>query len=87
MTTTGPTGTILDAHMKAHPRHFWQRSKPPTALELAAAELEECRRDRLEHKGKAEYHDAMWKMLDKREERLVQDLSRLSKPLPQLDGM
>lgn len=74
----GQTNTILDAHMQQHPRHFWQRAKPATALELAVAALEECRRDYLDHKQKAEYHAAMDAMLRKRDTRLVEDIQRLS---------
>lgn len=79
----GQTNTILDAHMQQHPRHFWQRRSPPTALELATAALEECRRDYLDHKQKAEYHAAMVRMLKERDDRLVADIRRLSVQPPQ----
>lgn len=75
------TGTILDAHMAQHPRTWrdlFRRFKPPTALELAVTALEECRRDQLDHKQKAEYHAAMDAMLRKRDTRLVEDIQRLS---------
>jgi hypothetical protein len=78
------TGTIIDAHT-AHnpPRYFWSRMRPPTALQLATAALEECRRDHLEHKQKAEYHTAMTAMLEKRDTRLQADIRRLSKAVNQ----
>lgn len=81
----GQTNTILDAHMQQHPRQFWQRRQPPSALELATAALEECRRDYLDHQQKAEYHAAMVRMLKARDERLVVDIRRLSAKPPQ-DG-
>lgn len=76
------TGTILDAHEAQSPRHWWQRRVPPTALQLATAALEECRRDQLDHKHKAEYHTAMHKMLEERDKRLQKDIARLSKRAP-----
>lgn len=78
------TGTILDAHDKQNPTPWWHWKKPsPTALQLATAALEECRRDALEHKGKQEYHAAMAEMLKKRDARLVADIARLSQPQEQ----
>lgn len=75
---TGPTGTILDIHERRTGRKWWQRRPTPTALELAVAALEDCRRDQLDHKQKAEYHTAMEAMLRKRDERLTADIARLS---------
>lgn len=77
--TGGPTGTILDAHEKKHGWHIWGRRETPTALALAAAALEDCRRDQLHHKQLAEYHGAMDAMLRAREARLQKDVARLSK--------
>jgi hypothetical protein len=74
------TNTILDAHMRHNPpRHFWSRMRPATALQLATAALEECRREHLEQKQKAEYHAAMERMLAARDKRLQDDIRRLSK--------
>lgn len=78
------TGTILDDHARQNPRPWWRRGrKSPTALELAAATLEETRRDRLDHAHKQEYHAAMVKMLDGRELRLQRDIAKLSNKRPQ----
>ena len=73
------TGTILDAHLRMNPPSLWRRMRTPTALQLATAALEECRRDHLEHKQKAEYHAAMERMLAARDKRLQDDIKRLSK--------
>jgi hypothetical protein len=73
------TGTILDAHMAQHPPRFWKRMQKPTALQLAIAALEECRREGLEQAQKSEYHKAMVVMLKERDKRLVDEIKRLSK--------
>lgn len=73
------TGTILDAHAAVNPVPWWRRQPRPSALALAAASLDECRRDQLEHADKQEYHAAMQRMLAQREKRLVQDIARLSR--------
>jgi hypothetical protein len=73
------TGTILDAHDAAHPVPWWRRRAAPSALQLATAALEECRRDQLEHAQKQEYHAAMSKMLKERDRRLMADIQRLSR--------
>lgn len=76
------TGTILDAYERQmakpwyHPAN-WRR-KPPTALQLAVADLEECRKDRLDHMRNAEYHSAMANMLELRDVRLQADIKMLS---------
>lgn len=77
------TGTILD---NVRPRHFWSRTPSPTALQLATAALEACRRDHLEHKLKAQYHTAMTTMLEKRDTSLQADILRLSKKSKALEG-
>lgn len=61
-------------------RHVWRRVPEPTALELASADLEQCRVDRLEHQREAEYHKAMTAMLEQRERRLQADIAKLSGP-------
>ncbi len=71
---------LLETHKKHNPagwRQLFTRYRPPSALELAASALEECRRMQLDHKHSAEYHDAMHKMLIKREARLQADLRKL----------
>lgn len=81
--THGPTGTVLDAHEAQSggwlARKF-SRRPPPTALELASAALEECRRDQLHHSQLAEFHTAIRRMLGEREARLAKDIARLSRP-------
>lgn len=72
------TDTILDSYEKQNPRHWWQIRRPPTALQLAVAELEESRRNYLDHTGKAEYHKSMQDMLKKRITRLQSDIAELS---------
>lgn len=73
------TGTILDAHEAANPLPWWRRAPRPSALALATASLEECRREQLEHADKQEYHAAMVKMLRERDRRLVKEMARLSR--------
>lgn len=78
------TGTILDSFEPQQPKWWHLRRRiSPTALQLAAAALEDCRRDQLNHKGLQEYHDAMSKMLAKREQRLQQDIERLNTKTPE----
>lgn len=72
------TGTILDVLDAQQPTPWWRPRKRPTALQLAVADLEECRRDQLNHKRLAEYHKAMADMLKDREKRLTADIKRLS---------
>jgi hypothetical protein len=57
---------------------FFERFRTPGALKVAAAALEQCRRDQLEQAQAAEFHAAMVKMLKERELRLVKDVQRLS---------
>lgn len=59
-------------------RHAFKRAPQPTALQLASADLEQCRVDRLENQRQAEYHAAMTKMLEQREKRLQADVQVLS---------
>lgn len=74
-----PQGTIIDLHDQRSPLPWWRRGKKSvTALELAAVDLEECRRNQLEHARKQEYHAAMTDMLRKREKRLQAEIQRLS---------
>lgn len=76
------SGTILDAFEEQQPAWYsFRRRISPTALQLATAALEECRRETLHHKGLQEYHAAMAKMLKERDVRLQQDIARLSQPL------
>lgn len=70
---------VTTSFERQNPRYWWQRTSPPTALQLAAAELEECRRDYLQQKKLAEYHTSTSKMLIEREKRLLDDITRLSK--------
>lgn len=73
------TGTILDAAERADPLPWWRRvRKTYTALQIATAALEDCRKDQLEHAQKKEYHAAIQRMLGQRETRLVADIVRLS---------
>lgn len=74
--------TVLDAHQRQHPVHWWTKRAPPTALQIAVSTLEECRRDQLEQAQKAEYHGAMLQMLRDRDARLQQDIQRLSREQP-----
>lgn len=67
-------------------RHLLRRAPEPTPLQLATADLEQCRVDRLEHQREAEYHKAMTAMLEARERRLAKDIQDLSQP-PAIDGM
>lgn len=78
------TGTILDSFEPQQPK-WWQprKRKVPTPLQLAAAALEDCRKDQLHHKGLQEYHAAMADMLKKRDARLLADIARLSQPTNQ----
>lgn len=74
-----PTNTILDSFEPQQPKWWHLRRRiSPTALQLASAELEFCRKDQLHHKGLQEYHAAMAAMLAKREQRLQQDIERLN---------
>lgn len=73
------TGTVLDAAEAHDPKPWWRRpGKTYTALQIASAALEECRKDQLEHAQKAEYHAALLKMLKDRDARLIKDITRLS---------
>lgn len=72
------TNNVLDIHDRQNPLPWWRRRRSPSALELAVAALEECRRDRLHHAQLAEYHAAMLKMLEQRDKRLQEDIKRLS---------
>lgn len=80
------TDTVLDHVEKQNPKPWWRKATIPGALELAAASLEECRRNQLEHADKSEFHGAMKRMLCEREKRLINDLERLRGTLPEADG-
>ena len=76
---------VLTAHQLQHPptwRDIFRRRGRPSALELACAALEECRREALDQAQSAEYHAAMTKMLKEREARLLKEVQRLSKAPP-----
>ena len=73
--------SILDDHAAQHPRTWrdlFRRYRRPSALELAVAALEECRRDSLDQAQRAEFHAAMVRMLREREVRLMKEVARLS---------
>lgn len=73
--------SILRDHEVQNPptwRDIFRRRRRPSALELAVAALEECRRDSLDQHQRAEYHEAMCKMLREREGRLMKEVARLS---------
>jgi hypothetical protein len=70
---------VLDAYDKCHPDPWWRRPKHATALELAAANLEECRREQLHHAHMLEEHKAEVTKLAEREKRLSKDVERLSR--------
>lgn len=73
------TGTVIDAADRADPLPWWCRPrKTYTALQIATAALEECRKDQLQHAQQKEYHAAIQSMLNKRETRLIADITRLS---------
>ena len=55
------------------------RKHDPTALRLAIASLEQCRKDRLTHAHRQEFHAGMVATLNKREARLEAEVERLSK--------
>jgi hypothetical protein len=74
---TRQTNTVLDSSLEQQP--WWRRGRTPvTALQIACAELEQCRKEQLEQADKEEYHKAMNAMLKVREKRLQADISRLS---------
>jgi len=76
------TDTILDDFERQNPRTWrdiFRKRAPATALQLASASLEECRRDQLEHAQRSEYHAAILKMLKERDQRLQKDIQRLTK--------
>lgn len=58
-------------------RQIFKRVPPPSALQLACADLEQCRTDRLEADRLAEQYDAERKMLEAREKRLLADIDKL----------
>jgi hypothetical protein len=67
----------VEDYKLAKPVRWWHRKSEPTALHLAVAALEECRKDQLHHKKFAEFHTAVSKMLTERDKRLQQDIDRL----------
>jgi hypothetical protein len=76
----------LNSVYNQKPMYFWQRRQPPSALEIAVADLQECRRDQMEQARLWEYHGAMLHMLQERDERLQADIKRLSRPLVDEDA-
>lgn len=73
--------SVLEDHAAQNPgtwRDLFKRRRRPSALELAVAALEECRRDSLDEHQRAEYHAAMVRMLHEREARLMKEVARLS---------
>lgn len=77
------SGTLLDLHDSSHPTPWWRRQgQRPTALQLATAALEECRREYLHHKEQAEVHVALVRVLRERDARLQEDIVRLSAKAP-----
>jgi len=74
----GQTNTVLDSTLVQQP--WWKRGRTfPTPLQIAAAELEQCRKEQLEHADKLEFYQATNKMLKEREKRLQADIARFSK--------
>lgn len=72
---------ILDDYRAQHPRTWrdlFRRVPRPSALELASAALEQCRREQLDTAAQAEAYSAALKMLRERETRLLKDVARLS---------
>ena len=81
---------ILNDHAAQHPptwRDLFRKRHRPSALELAVAALEECRRDSLDQHQRLEYHKALVDMLHEREARLMKEVARLSssKAKPKLE--
>lgn len=73
------TGTIIDIAEKADPQPWWRRvRKTYSALEIASAALEDCRREQLHHAHLKEHHAGMLAINTKREARLMADIARLS---------
>lgn len=73
------TGTIIDAAERADPLPWWRRPrKRYSALEIASAGLEECRREQLHHAHMKEHHTGMLAIESKRELRLIADIARFS---------
>jgi hypothetical protein len=72
--------SLVDSYYAAHLswRDLFRRKRPPSALQIATFELEECRREQLLHADRAEYHAGMVKVLDERETRLLKEIDRLS---------
>lgn len=66
--------TLLERYLKANPPPLFGRTVRTTAAQLARFDLDECRRELLEHASLAEYHHAMTDMLRKREKRLLSEL-------------
>jgi hypothetical protein len=61
---------------------FLNLFRKPSALKLATAALEDCRRDQLAQAHLSEFHAAMVKVLAEREKRLQREVARLSKAAP-----
>ena len=60
--------------------HFPRLWRTPTALEIAARELEQAKRDLLTHAAQREYYMAIEEMLGVRVARLEQAIHDLSAP-------
>lgn len=77
------TTTVLGAFYKRNPLRWWQSSKrpPPSPLQIAEANLDECRIELLIEMDRAEQHAAMVRCLKEREKRLIADIERL-RPAP-----
>lgn len=65
--------------------HLPRLFRLPTALEIAARELEQAKRDLLTHSALREYYMALEEMLGVRIARLEQAVRDLSAPRPQPD--
>lgn len=63
-------------------RSIFKEIKPPTALQLAVASLEDAQRQRLRHAALAEEHESQRAMFAKREKRLRDEIAELSKEHP-----
>lgn len=58
--------------------NLFKKPVPPTALQIAAAQLEEAKVEKLSHSKLREYHTSIEDMLTRRIERLKNDIYELS---------
>lgn len=67
--------------------NFWKRAKIVLPRDMARAQLLQAQKDRLHHKCRAEYHQAMVSMFEQRITRLKEDVATLVEPVLDADEL